>query len=237
MCACVPGYSWHKSIVKIQIPHFFNQTPRLLLLVVVWLLFEGSVYFFGKSADINNWIRYARVRCWRFAKHRAASWSCCCHRNNINSLSVMTVIRNCHVSTTIWRRRLFRSELLSSCAATIWGSIQRNMICKTVLSISTPLGTPNNLLAPSNMHCCHGNLWNQQWNICLVLYNNIWRIYWFRSFIVLCTLWALCGRMIEAIHNTALFVCDGMLWNQQCARCVHGAEGIHLVLGKKLLKL
>ena len=69
MCACAPGYSWHKSLVEMQIPHFFNQTPRLLLFVVVWLLFEGGVYFFGKPADINNWIRYVRVRCWRFAKH------------------------------------------------------------------------------------------------------------------------------------------------------------------------
>ena len=29
----------------------------------VWLLFEGGVYFFGKSGDINDgWIRYVRVR-------------------------------------------------------------------------------------------------------------------------------------------------------------------------------
>ena len=29
----------------------------------VWLLFKGSVYFFGKHGDINNsWIRYVRVR-------------------------------------------------------------------------------------------------------------------------------------------------------------------------------
>ena len=47
------------------IPYFFNQTPRLIfisLLVSVWLLFEGAIYFFGKSADINDgWIRYARA--------------------------------------------------------------------------------------------------------------------------------------------------------------------------------
>ena len=31
-----------------------------------WLLFEGSVYWFGKPGDTNNdWIRYERVRRWR----------------------------------------------------------------------------------------------------------------------------------------------------------------------------
>ena len=42
--------------------HFFNQTPRLLffsLHVLVQLLFEGGVYFFGKPADFKDgWIRY-----------------------------------------------------------------------------------------------------------------------------------------------------------------------------------
>ena len=45
-------------------PYFFDQTPWLLffsLLVFLWLLFGGSVYFFGKSADINDgWIKYAQ---------------------------------------------------------------------------------------------------------------------------------------------------------------------------------
>ena len=32
------------------------------LLVIVWLLFEGGVYFFGKPADINDgWIRYVQA--------------------------------------------------------------------------------------------------------------------------------------------------------------------------------
>ena len=48
---------------------FLDQTLRLLfffffflLHVFVRLLFEGGVYFFEKSADINNgWIRYVRM--------------------------------------------------------------------------------------------------------------------------------------------------------------------------------
>lgn len=45
--------------------------PRLLhicfpLLILFWqLLFKGSIYFFGKTTDINNgWIRHVQVRRW-----------------------------------------------------------------------------------------------------------------------------------------------------------------------------
>ena len=46
---------WH-------ILYFFDQTLWLTL----WLLFEGSVYFFGKPGDINNaWIGYVQVWQWQ----------------------------------------------------------------------------------------------------------------------------------------------------------------------------
>ena len=40
-----------------EIPYFFDQMSRLILLsllVLVWLLYEGGVYFVGKPADSNN---------------------------------------------------------------------------------------------------------------------------------------------------------------------------------------
>ena len=83
---------------------------------------------------------------------------------------MMTVIRNCHVSAAIWRRRLFRSELLV--VRLLFEGLFKEIWYVKLLwafKISTLLGTSDYLLAPSNMHCCHGNLWNQQWNICLVL--------------------------------------------------------------------
>ena len=47
-----------------ETPNFFDQTLQLLFLLLVFLrlLFEGSVYFFGKAADINDgWIRYVQA--------------------------------------------------------------------------------------------------------------------------------------------------------------------------------
>ena len=47
-----------------------------LLLVSVWLLFEGNYYFFGKLADINNsWIGYVRAIQWQPLD--AVSSTCC----------------------------------------------------------------------------------------------------------------------------------------------------------------
>ena len=50
-------YALHVHICCVQVPYFFDQTPQLLfifMLVFVWLLFEGGVYFIGKPTDINN---------------------------------------------------------------------------------------------------------------------------------------------------------------------------------------
>ena len=58
-----------KLSVPTHVPYFFDQTLRLLFIslhVSVWLLFEGSVYFFGKPADINTGtIRYLRAIRWQ----------------------------------------------------------------------------------------------------------------------------------------------------------------------------
>lgn len=51
-----PEWAYQKLITS-QVQNFFDQTPQLLfvsLLVLVWLLFEGDVYFIWKLADSNN---------------------------------------------------------------------------------------------------------------------------------------------------------------------------------------
>ena len=59
-------------------PYFFDQTPWLLffsLLVFLWLLFGGSVYFFGKSVGINDgWIKYAQAFIQDFELGEETGW-------------------------------------------------------------------------------------------------------------------------------------------------------------------
>ena len=46
----------------LNLPYFFDQTPWLLfysLFFLVWLVFEGSLYFIGEAADSNDgWNKY-----------------------------------------------------------------------------------------------------------------------------------------------------------------------------------
>ena len=68
----------------------------------VRLLFEGGVYFFGKSGDINNsWIRHVRAvivarHCQQYVQPLSPAVSRCNDSYNTNSpsASVVTIIRN-----------------------------------------------------------------------------------------------------------------------------------------------
>ena len=81
-CRCTGGYGTglYISANNFEIPYFFDQMPRLLCILLLvlcsyysrvatirgWLLFKGSIYFFGKPGDINDgWIRCIQVRRWR----------------------------------------------------------------------------------------------------------------------------------------------------------------------------
>ena len=66
-----------------------------LLLVFVWLLFEGDVHILGKAADGNDsWIRYTRVIQWRLLDTVS-----CTH-----SLAVLlsAVETRCTTQTALW---------------------------------------------------------------------------------------------------------------------------------------
>ena len=52
-----------KEDAKKKISYFFNQTPRLLFILLLILCGYGVYFLIGKPGDINDgWIRYVRVR-------------------------------------------------------------------------------------------------------------------------------------------------------------------------------
>ena len=66
VCACLGSLHTtvlHGSYEQFQFAIFLQSDTTATIfsmLVFVWLVFEGNVYFYGKATDINDgWIRYA----------------------------------------------------------------------------------------------------------------------------------------------------------------------------------